>query len=54
MFKILNGYENIDYNMFFEIRESEITRGHNYTLVKKKVDWTLESIIFTEYHQCME
>ena len=36
MFKILNGYENIDYNIFFEIKESKITRGHNYTLVKKQ------------------
>ena len=37
MFKILNGYENIDYNIFFlEIKESKITRGHNYILVKKQ------------------
>ena len=36
MFKILNGYENIDYNIFFEIKEGKITRGHNYTLVKKQ------------------
>ena len=33
---ILNGYENIDSNIFFEIKESKITRGHNYTLVKKQ------------------
>ena len=46
VFKILNGYENIDSNIFFEIKESKITRGHNYTLVKNKVDWTLESILF--------
>ena len=36
MFKILNGYENIDSNIFSEIKESKITRGHNYTLVKKQ------------------
>ena len=36
VFKILNGYENIDSNIVFEIRESKITRGHNYTLVKKQ------------------
>ena len=37
MFKILNGYENIDSNIcFLEIKESKITRGHNYTLVKKQ------------------
>ena len=36
VFKILNGYENIDSNIFFEIKESKITRGHNYTLGKKQ------------------
>ena len=37
VFNILNGYENIDYNIFFlEINESKITRRHNYTLVKKQ------------------
>ena len=36
VFKILNGYENIDSNIFFEIKESKITRGHTYTLVKKQ------------------
>ena len=36
MFKILNDYENIEYNIFFEINENKITRGHNYTLVKKQ------------------
>ena len=35
MFKILNGYENIDSNIFFEIKESKITIWH-YTLVKKQ------------------
>ena len=35
MFKILNGYENIDSNIFFEIKII-ITRGHNFTLVKKQ------------------
>ena len=46
MFKILNGYENIDSNIFFEIKESKITRGHNFTLVKKQVDWMLGSFLF--------
>ena len=36
MFNILNGYENIDSNIFLEIKESKITRGHHYTLVKKQ------------------
>ncbi len=36
MFKILNGYENIDSNIFSEIKEIKITRGHKYMLVKKQ------------------
>ena len=36
VFKILNGYENIDSNIFFKIKESKITRGHNFALVKKQ------------------
>ena len=36
VFKILNGYENIESNICFEIKESKITRGHNFTLVKKQ------------------
>ena len=37
VFKILNGYENIDSNIFFvKIKENKITRGHDYTLVKKQ------------------
>ena len=27
VFRILNGYENIDSNIFFEIKENKITRG---------------------------
>ena len=34
--KILNGYENIGSIIFIEIKESKITRGHNFTLVKKQ------------------
>ena len=39
MFKILNGYEILKIWIlifFLEIKESKITRGHNYTLVKKQ------------------
>ena len=46
VFKILNGYENIDSNIFLEIKESKITRGHNFTLVKKHKYWMLESFHF--------
>ena len=47
VFKILNGYENIDYNIVFEINESKITRGHNTSLwLSNKVDWMLGSFHF--------
>ena len=35
MFTILNGYENIDSNIFLK-KKSKITRGHDFTLVKKQ------------------
>ncbi len=32
VFKILNGYEKIYYNIFFsKLRNCKITRGHNFT-----------------------
>ena len=33
-FKILNGYENIDRNVFFSLRKDSRTRGHEVKLVK--------------------
>ena len=36
VFKILNGYENIDRNIFFPIKEERRTRGHGVTLAKKQ------------------
>ena len=54
VFKILNGYENIDSNIFFEIKESKITRGHNYTLVKKQSRLDVRKYSFSEDHQRKE
>ena len=34
VFKILNGYENIDRNMFFSVKEERRTRGHGVKLAK--------------------
>ena len=49
VFKILNGYENIDSNIFFfEIKESKITRGHNYTLVKKQSRLDIRKYSFSQ------
>ena len=36
VFKILNGYENIDRNIFFPIKEEKRTREHGVTLAKKQ------------------
>ena len=35
-FKILNGYENIDRNIFFSVKGERRTRGHGVTLAKKQ------------------
>ena len=48
VFKILNGYENIDCNIFFEIKESKITRGHNFTLVKKQSRLDVRKFSFSQ------
>ena len=34
VFKILNGSENVDRNMFFSLKKDSRTRGHEVTLVK--------------------
>ncbi len=46
--KILNGYENIDSNIFFEIKECKITRGHNFTLVKKQSRLDVRTFSFSQ------
>ena len=48
MFKILNGYENIDSNFFLEIKQSKITRGHNFTLVKKQSRLDVRKFSFSQ------
>ena len=48
MFKKLNGYENMNSNIFFEIKESKITRGHNFTLVKKQSRLDVRKFSFSQ------
>ena len=48
MFKMLNGYENIDSNIFFEIKESKIPIGHNITLVKKQSRLDVRKFSFSQ------
>ena len=47
VFKILKGYENINSNIFFEIKENKITRGHNFTLVKKQSRLDVRKFLFS-------
>ena len=54
VFKILNGYENIDSKFIFEINKSKITRGDNFTLVKKQSRLDVKVFVFPEDHQYME
>ena len=41
-------YENIDSNIFFEIKESKITRWHNFTLVKKQSRLDVRKFAFSQ------
>ena len=34
VFKMLNGHENIDPNIFLKIKTGKVTGGHDFTLVK--------------------
>ena len=36
VFKIVNGYEDVDRNMFFKLKEGSRTRGHKAALVKEQ------------------
>ena len=47
--KLLNGDANIVANiLFFEIKESKITRGHNFTLVKKQSRLDVRKFSFSQ------
>ena len=48
VFNIINGYENIDSNLFFEIKESKITRRHNFTLMKKQSRLNVRKFSFSQ------
>ena len=48
VFKILNGYENIDTSMFFSVKEERRTRGHGVTLAKKQCRLDFRKFSFSE------
>ena len=47
VFKILNGYENIDRNIFFSLKKDR-TRGHEVTLVKDQCGLDIRKYSFSQ------
>ena len=47
-FKILNGYENIDRNMFFALKKVSRTRGHQVKLVKDQCIFDIRKYSFSQ------
>ena len=48
VFNILNGYENIDRNIFFTVKEERRTRGHGVTLAKKQCRLDIRKFSFSQ------
>ena len=46
--KILNGYENIDRNMFFSLKKDSRTRGHEVKLVKDQYRLDIRKYSFSQ------
>ena len=48
VFKILNGYENIDRIFFFTVNEERRTSGHGVTLAKKQCKLDIRKFSFSQ------
>ena len=48
VFKIVNGYEDVDRNMFFKLKEGSRTRGHKAALVKEQCRLDMRKYSFSE------
>ena len=48
VFKILTGYENIDRNIVFTVKEERRTRGHGVTLAKKQCRLDIRKFSFSQ------
>ena len=44
----MNGYENIDRNIFFSVKEERRTRGHGVTLTKKHCRLDIRKFSFSQ------
>ena len=48
MFKIVNGYENVDRNMFLKLKEGNRTRGQKAALVKEQCRLDMRKYSFSQ------
>ena len=48
VFKIVNGYEDVDRNMFFKLKEGGGTRGHKAALVKEQCRLDMRKYSFSQ------
>ena len=48
VFKIVNGYEDVDRNMFFKLKEGSRTRGHEAALVKEQCRLDMRKYSFSQ------
>ena len=48
VFKIANGYEDVDRNMFFKLKEGSRTRGHKAALVKEQCRLDMRKYSFSQ------
>ena len=48
VFKIVNGYEDVDRNMFFKLKEGSRTRGHKATLVNEQCRLDMRKYSFSQ------
>ena len=48
VFKIVNGYEDVDRNMFFKLKEGNRTRGHKAALVKEQCRLDMRKYSFSQ------
>ena len=48
VFKILNGYENIDRYIVFSVKEERRTRGHGFALAKKQCRLDINKFSFSQ------
>ena len=47
-FKIVNGYEDVDRNMFFNLKEGSSIKGHKAALVKEQCRLDMRKYFFSQ------